>query len=460
LDNASIFSRQRIARIPPQKSYRSIFKTKGEHMLTSPVSLNHEKRMARVIFVLSAIVILVATFANKMPTGLIGALGIMAVVGYILNVIGDKTPILNQFFGGGAIAIIFGSAYLFHSPLMPHDITLSITQFVKGGGFLSFFIASLVTGSILGMETQMLKKAALKYIPVIFGGVAISFLLAGIVGHILGNGFFDSIMLIALPIMGGGMGAGAVPLVEIMSGSTHMSAELLMSKMVPALAIGNAIAIVMAGLLSKLGKIYPSLTGNGQLIRTSSRQEQADEPTDKKSLSIDVLGIGALLAITMFYVGSMLSQVINMHTYALMILFVALVKVLGVIPRELEQAAHAWYKFVVDNLTPALLVGIGVAYTDLNQIVASLSVSYFLMVFATVFGAILGAALIGHLMGFYAIEAAITAGLCMANMGGTGDVAVLAASKRMSLMPFAQISSRIGGAFMLILATLILSFLK
>jgi Na+/citrate or Na+/malate symporter len=148
-----------------------------------------------------------------------------------------------------------------------------------------------------------------------------------------------------------------------------------------------------------------------------------------------------------------------MHTYALMIIFVAVVKVMGLMPRELEKAAHAWYKFVVDNLTPALLVGIGVAYTDLDQIIASLNLVYFLLVFATVLGAVVGSAIIGRLMGFYPIEAAITGGLCMANMGGTGDVAVLAASKRMELMPFAQISSRIGGAFMLILATLIIEIL-
>ena len=52
-------------------------------------------------------------------------------------------------------------------------------------------------------------------------------------------------------------------------------------------------------------------------------------------------------------------------------------------------------------------------------------------------------------MGFYFIESAITAGLCMTNMGGTGDVAVLSACKRMQLMPFARISTSIGGALII-----------
>lgn len=420
-------------------------------------SAANNKRMINILFILSAAVIFLATLKNIMPSGIIGAIGIMVVVGYVLNLIGDNTPIISQFFGGGAITIIFGSSYIFQSGLIPHEATETITTFVKGGGFLSFFIASLVTGSILGMDTDVLKKAALKYIPVILAGVACAFLFAGIVGAALGNGFFDSVMLIALPIMGGGMGAGAVPLVEIMSGNTGMSAEVLMSKMVPALAIGNALSIVVAGLLDKLGKAYPSLTGNGQLMRNS--KAVADQKEESMPITIEVLGIGALIAITLFFVGNLLSSVISMHTYALMILSVAFVKVMGLIPRELEQAAHAWYKFVVNNLTPALLVGIGVAYTDVNQIIASLNLVYFLMVLATVLGAVVGTAIVGRLMGFNPIEASITAGLCMANMGGTGDVAVLAASKRMELMPFAQISSRIGGAFMLILATLIIAIL-
>ena len=77
----------------------------------------------------------------------------------------------------------------------------------------------------------------------------------------------------------------------------------------------------------------------------------------------------------------------------------------------------------------------------------------------TCLGAFFGAFFVGKLVGFYPVEAGITAGLCMSNMGGTGDVAVLSAAGRMELMPFAQISSRLGGAVILLLGSLMLSLM-
>jgi Na+/citrate or Na+/malate symporter len=101
----------------------------------------------------------------------------------------------------------------------------------------------------------------------------------------------------------------------------------------------------------------------------------------------------------------------------------------------------AWYYFAVFGIV---------------VIAAAITPQYIALILAAVVGAILGAGIMGRLVGFYPIDSAITAGLCMTNMGGTGDAAVLSASKRMELMPFAQISSRIGGALILVLASFLI----
>ena len=398
-------------------------------------------------------VLFLTTYMGALPRGMVGALPLMMVIGAIFNVIGDHTPGIKDYFGGGPLLIIFGSAALATYGILPEASSAIITSFMKKESFLSFYIAALITGSILGMDRNLLIKASVRYLPVILGGVIVSTLLTGTVGMLMGYGFREAVLYIAIPIMGGGMGAGAVPLSQIFGSSLNLDPAMMMSKMVPALALGNALAIVAAGLLDRLGKTRPALTGNGALLK--DQEEEVEENDDIASLRIDhaLMGIGLLMATTFFVWGKLLAKMIPLHSYALMILSVALVKSLGLLPRKYEIAAHQWFRFVMVAMTPALLMGIGVAYTNLNQVIDAFTIQYVILVAVTVFGSIVGSGIIGSFLGFYPIEAAITGGLCMANMGGTGDVAVLSASKRMVLMPFAQISSRIGGAFMLILAT-------
>jgi hypothetical protein len=63
---------------------------------------------------------------------------------------------------------------------------------------------------------------------------------------------------------------------------------------------------------------------------------------------------------------------------------------------------------------------------------------------------------VGKWLKMYPIDAAIV-NACHSGQGGTIDVAIQTACNRMSLMPFAQIATRIGGALTVTITLLILS---
>ena len=398
-----------------------------------------------------------------LPKGMIGAFPLMIVLGTILNEIGDRCPIVNTYLGGGAIVIIFGVAALVYFKVLPQGTIKIVDNFMKGEGFLDFYIAALICGSILGMNRELLIKAAVRYLPAIIGGVVVALGLAGLVGAITGYGAKQAILYIAVPIMGGGMGAGAVPLSKIFGMQLNQDPAQIINIMIPAVALGNAMAIVAGGLLSKLGKAVPSLTGNGQMLIAKDGEQIVEDPeflAARDKLDLKAMGAGLFMATSFFAWGCIVQMFVpKIHSYAWMILSVALVKAIGVLPQKYEICCYQWFQFVMKNLTGVLLVGIGVSYTNLGQIISAFSAQYLLLVGVTVLGAIIGSGIVGRLVGFYFVEGSITAGLCMANMGGTGDVAVLSAANRMELMPFAQISSRIGGAFIMILASILLQII-
>ena len=348
------------------------------------------------------------------------------------------------------------------------DLVSNIGTFFKTtGGFLDWYIAALITGSILGMNRKLLIKAAARYFPAIFGGLILAFGLCMGVAAIMGYPVMNALLLIGLPIMGGGMGAGASPLSKIFESSGSMSAAQALSVMTPAVAIGNAVSIVLAGVLVKV--IRGKMNGNGALMQAGSidpkELEISPEMQQKRDkISLFNLGIGLLVSGAFFAVGFILQGCwnalgtgITVHAYAWMIITVAVCKITNIVPERIEIACYQWFQFIMKSLTNVLLLGIGVCYLEISTVISSFSITYLLLCAATCIGAFVGAAFIGRLVGFYPFESGVTAGLCMSNMGGTGDVAVLSSADRMELMPFAQISSRLGGAVILLLASLMLS---
>ncbi len=441
------------------------------------------------IFAIISAVVLLATYLGVLPKGMAGCFAFMIVVGDILAWIGDHTPIVKSYLGGGAIVVIFGSALLVYFNLIPAastvdgatvynmalplgnlDLVGNIGTFFKTtGGFLDWYIAALITGSILGMNRKLLVKAAARYFPAIFGGLILAFGLCMGVAALMGYPVMNALLLVALPIMGGGMGAGASPLSKIFETSGTMSAAEALSVMTPAVAIGNAISIVLAGILVKV--LRGKLNGNGALMQSGSMDPKELEispemQAKRDSINLRYLGIGLLVSNGFFAIGyifqglwNALGTGITIHAYAWMIITVAVCKITNIIPENIEIACYQWFQFIMKNLTNVLLMGIGVCYLEIGTVISSFSLTYLLLCLATCVGAFTGAALVGRLVGFYPFESGVTAGLCMSNMGGTGDVAVLSAADRMELMPFAQISSRLGGAIILLLASLMLSIL-
>lgn len=438
-------------------------------------------------FAIFAVVVLIATMMGVLPAGMAGCFAFMIVFGTIFMEIGDRLPIVRSYLGGGAIVVIFGMGFLRYKNFfgifdlftkanadgVTYTATLmkNIESFFKPtGAFLDFYIAALITGSILGMNRKLLMKAAARYFPAIFGGIIVAFGLCTLGGVVTGFGAVRALLLIALPIMGGGMGAGAVPLSKIFESTGTMTAEEAISIMNPAVAIGNATSIVLAGIIVKV-LVSKKWNGQGTLMvsgsNDASEMEISPEMQAKRDhITVTNMGIGVLVSTSFFAFGYIVANLwsklvpsVSIHAYAWMIIAVAICKIFNLLPEFIEIACYQWFQFIMKNLTAALLVGIGLCYLSLDVVISTFSLTYLLLCLLTCIGAVIGAGLIGKLVGFYPVESAITAGLCMANMGGTGDVAVLSAADRMELMPFAQISSRLGGAIILIIGSLMLSLM-
>ena len=133
-----------------------------------------------------------------------------------------------------------------------------------------------------------------------FAGTAVGWAL-GLATHTL--------FYIVVPIMGGGVGEGALPLSLGYATITHQPKGIIFATILPAVMLGSLTAIIFAGALNYIGKRNPHLTGEGRLqpaehgdALANAAIAEEERPTNQPITAATVAAAG-LTAITLYLVG-------------------------------------------------------------------------------------------------------------------------------------------------------------
>ncbi len=417
--------------------------------------------MTPVIWIICCVIIIGASYVGILPDSIIGALAISLAIGSISLFIGDRIPVWKTYFGGGVLLTMFVGSSATYFGWLPQSTLDTVVSFIGPSDFLNLFIIILIVGSIMSVDRQMLIKSISRFIPCIIAACIGAGVLAVLCGLPFGRSPSYVIAYYVLPIMSGGSGAGAIPLAQIFETVTGTSFDEYISIGMAMLNVGDLFAIIVASILGKVVSGKDKLSGDGQLVRQKEGDGVLSE--EVKVPTLDDLG-GALMAVLAIYLlASFTSNFIlpsiagaSIHMLAYAIIYTVILKVFNLLPENMLAALIYTQKYFVSVMVIVIMFCCGLAYTDLGVMIAAMTDPVNLLIcMAVVVGATLGGGLFGHFVGFYPYEAAVTSGLCMANAGGAGDVAVLSACKRMNLLPYAQISSRIGNAIILIAASFI-----
>ena len=399
--------------------------------------------------------VVVCMYMDCLPVGLVGGMIALMVLGEGLNFLGNHTPVVKTYLGGSVICIL-GAAVIQALGLIPEQTHEILDNFVNKEGFLIFYISALITGSLFNIDRGLLIRATVKLLPTAVISLAVGVILSGLLGMVMGDSFLEGILYIGIPMTSGGMTAGAVPLSAMYSSVLGTDAGQILTRIAPATVLGNCVAIIFGGLANNIGERKPSLTGNGCLVNDG--HEVKKQPPMKPTFAL--LCTGLIISMAFYELGALCHHFISIvPTYAWMIVAVVIVKGTGILSERLEDAAREWGQYAIHSWTAAALTGIGATLIDLKTILHTITPFYLLSVVLIVGAITLTAGLIGIKMGFYPLESSIAAGMCTTNMGGSGNVAVLSSSKRMELLPFAQIVTRSCGALMLTIGGVLIQLL-
>lgn len=410
--------------------------------------------MPLLLYLVLSAVVATAAVVGRLPLDMVGGFAVIMLLGWLLGDIGLKTPILKDIGGPAILSLLVPSILIFHG-LLNRTAQDAITAVMKTDNFLYLYIACLVCGSVLGMNRKVLVQGFLRLAGPLIAGEIVTIAVGIGVGLLVGFAPHRTYFYIIVPIIGGGIGEGLLPYSLAMAEILARPQAELIPQLIPAAMLGNLIAVVASGGMKRFGEKFPRFSGQGLLVRTGEDRELLAAAKQEKPVEFPLMGAGLLLACSFFVFGNTLSRYVGIPGPIIMIFTAAIVKYSRLMPARMEQGAYHMYRFIATNLTWPLLVGLGALYVPCKEVVAALTPGYLAVCLSAVAAMWTTGFVVGRILRMYPVESAIVTG-CHTGLGGTGDVAILSAANRIELMPFAQAATRLGGALMIVVATVLL----
>lgn len=396
-------------------------------------------------FLLFAAIILMAAVTESLPVDMLGGFGVILTLGWALGKIGDTIPGLNKFGGSTILSMLIPAILVFYG-LLPDNAIESVTMLMSDANFLDLYVFALVTGSILGMNRQVLVQGFARMVIPMSVGLVLAMLIPAAIGQLVGIGFQETLFNIVTPAMAGGIGGGVLPLAQGYSEVQNIDYGAMVAILAPASILSNFFSIGVAAIVGRFGEKHPELSGNGTLVRQSATEEKELVNKEKKTpINFQSIGIGLFLLVAVYIFGNLMQGIIGLPAAVIVIFASTIMKYFQVLPASIEEGAKQLNGFISSNFTAPLMVGLGIIYLDLRAVLDVLTWQYVVVVLAVVIVLGLTGFILGKFLNMYQIESAILS-LNQSTMGGTGNVAILATTDRNSLMPFAQVATRIGGA--------------
>ncbi|PJH64367.1 hypothetical protein CVR98_25030, partial [Salmonella enterica subsp. enterica serovar Enteritidis] len=118
--------------------------------------------------------------------------------GWLLGAIGNAIPGLNKF-GGATILAMLVPATLVLFDLIPQNSLDAVNMLMSEANFLDLYVFALVSGSILGMNRNILVKGFARMALPMMTGFILALLIPSTIGWALGLGFKDTLFYIVTP---------------------------------------------------------------------------------------------------------------------------------------------------------------------------------------------------------------------------------------------------------------------